>query len=58
MVSGSRLQEFKQHTAEDENLQEISRLILCGWPDFRQGTPYVEQELISTTGMNFTLKMD
>ena len=40
MVRGSRLREFKQHAAEDENLQEISRLILCGWPDFRQETPY------------------
>ena len=40
MVRESRLQEFKQHTAENENLQAISRLIVSGWPESRQETPY------------------
>lgn len=38
-VTALRFCQIVQHTATDDVLQELTSVILSGWPDFKEGTP-------------------
>jgi len=37
----STLQEIKQHTAKDDSLQEIIKVIKAGWPETKRELPHL-----------------
>ena len=62
MVSAKRLDEFKLHTAKDEDLQEVSRMITDGWLESRQETPFATHAYFNYRGelhaeMDYSLRV-
>lgn len=38
-VSATRLEDIRKHTEQDETLQEVTRIILSGWPEQKSDVP-------------------